>query len=318
MAKILGLSQNTLILLVVLVAGYALYTGMLKLPASTYAPPGNSASCTGLTTAPAMSWGQYWVDPSTNNQKTAAAGWMSLFEPGRAVATLSQTANGGNTTGASLTCGMTYNQVGGDGGATTYYYTVRPVGPVNQLVYSAGDMELTPSGAAVMTFSNASTPEGAVTYISNATFGGTSVGTATVKVHIQFPTNTVFGDKGYVLCFQYNPANVTTVVPSGGVAYNQIGVNGTSLFSLTGVKCYDMGMSNKGQAIDIPLSIQGAGRGIAGASRINVLLLDKTTGLFNGMPFIGTDNGPGSGANSDLGRANIVTANNWAIDFYGE
>lgn len=266
------------------------------------------ALCDNGNNQPVVTYGGYWEDVTNNNQKTAATTLAQFFIPGEAINRVYTTFIGSNsTTAGNLACGQNYNLLLGDGGNVTYYYTVVSVPALAKTQINLAQVELMPSGAPTLSISNVTSFEQVQVIIPNTTFTTGVTGTATIKAVVKKVNDgTCFGDKGWGMCFRYNATSFEAWRPQ--VAYTeftQTFVTGQD--QQAGVKCYKISEEPLcGGTYEIGL--QGecqAGVSCAGEDdSVDIVLTDFTGVPFNGNLIVGTDNGVGSGAQTDVGRSN--------------
>ena len=264
-------------------------------------------ACAGLSVQPTAYATAYFIDPTSNNQKTQVATTMIFAKPGTSVI---YNATTGSATAASATgvpCGTPLAIVAGDGGGTTYYYNAAMFSAVDKVsVFS--DLEVQKSGAAsIYVHNDTSTGWASSVYLGNESITDPDT---TIKVQAKVPTTAgaYFGDKGWAMCLKYNSMNFTKMYPQPYTSTVSIpSVKGTT--TLDSVSCYEMpGLLVSGGAdYEGTLYLDKAAGNILNATTIGITLVDKTSMLFNGELKVGYDTSITDGANTDAGRANVAT-----------
>lgn len=265
-------------------------------------------ACAGLSVQPTAYATAYFIDPTTNNQKTQVASTMIFAKPGTSVIYNSTT---GSTTAATVTgvpCGTPLAIVAGDGGGTTYYYNAAMFAAVDKVSVFA-DLEVVKSGAASLRLHNdTSTGWATTTKIGNSTITDPDT---TISVQVRVPTTAgaYFGNLGWAMCVKYDSANFTQVYPSPNSGMASIPhVKATS--TLNTVECYAMPglLVSAGSNWEGVLYLNKASGNLLNDSAIDIVLVDKTNMLFNGALVEGYDTSVTNGVNTDAGITDVSTS----------
>lgn len=265
-------------------------------------------ACAGLSVQPSAYATAYFIDPTTNNQKTQVPTTMIFAKPGTSVVYNATTGSATQATITSVPCGTPLAIVAGDGGGTTYYYNAAMFSAVDKVSVFA-DLEVQKSGAASIYLHNAtSTGWGTSTMLNNASMTDPDT---TVKVQVKVPTTAGarFGDLGWALCVKYNSLNFTKIYPQPSTSSVNIPhVKGTA--NLDTVACYEMpGMLvSAGADWEGTLYLDPASGNHLNATTIGLTVVDKTNMLFNGQLVQGYDTSVTNGQNTDAGIADVSTA----------
>ncbi len=286
-------------------------TGYIQLPLAAGAAISQQQvgeACAGLSVQPSAYATAYFIDPTTNNQKTQVASTMIFAKPGTSVVYNSTTGSASMATTTSVPCGTPLAIVAGDGGGTTYYYNAAMFSAVDKVSVFA-DLEVQKSGAASINVHNAtSTGWGTTTSLVNTSMTDPDT---TIDVQVKVPTTAGarFGDLGWALCVKYNSLNFTKIYPQPSVSSVNIPhVKGTT--TLDTVACYEMPglLISAGSDWEGSLYIDPASGNHLNATTIGITVVDKTNMLFNGGLTAGYDTGVTDGQNTDAGRADVSTA----------
>jgi hypothetical protein len=111
------------------------------------------------------------------------------------------------------------------------------------------------------------------------------------------------------MCVRYNAANFTQVYPQGYVAKVSI-PHVTAVGIRDTVACYEMPglLVSAGADWEGSLYLNPAGTYTgANATTVDVVLVDKTSMLFNGQLVVGFDTSITDGLNTDAGIADVTT-----------
>ena len=268
-------------------------------------------SCANQGVRPVISAAAYWVDPTQNNKKAQVATTMLFAKQDSSQIYNSTTGSATSSTDVSVPCGDKVTVLAGEGGGTTYYYNGAAFDAVG--VSHSFDVEVKRSGAATITVHN----DTATGWASTILLGNNSITDpdSTIAIRVMPPTSAgaYFGDLGWAMCVKYASLNFTNVYPqpnSGQVSTAHVGGSAAH----DAVRCYDMpGTLVAGGApyvgtlyLDkISSAFQNATIGL------DVTLVDKTSGIFNGKVYSGYDTSAagGDGQATDLGRADVTTSN---------
>ena len=290
---------------------------------------GTTSNCNGQN--PVAQLLTYYTDTNTNNKYTQVSTNAYICMPGVPNCPVQDTTNATaieTTAEGDLSCGQTYREIAGDGG-THYYYAksedfkadVGVIPPVN----SGKGLELLPSGSATLYEGNVGTLPG-VGVEENWTSAGKGAGDtdSNVYLRIQSPSKpAVFGDLGYAVCFRFNSGNFSKVYPSSYKSAVAIGhVQPTT--GKTAIQCYDMGKLASGETKQVTVNmkaVSGVTPGdvnVSKATTIDVILVDKTTMMYNGylVPLENSKAGVTANGyddvdnpNSDIGVADVTQTN---------
>ena len=269
----------------------------------------NGVVCDNEENRPLIQYTGYLTDHTNNNQKSPVTDWVRFAIPGEALARLTTTFVGTNsTTEGDLACGTNYNVILGNGGnVSAYYFKAITTGVISDSLLVLPEAELIEAGAPSMSVSNSTSFEGTQVELSNASYAAATWGTATAKLNVIFPADgDTFGDEGWAVCFRWNPVNMSDVAISGSTGgWNQIAVVGGTTHEQTSVKCYEMPKHSPRAVEAYTVSFRGGSSFTPNVwDRVDVYLLDITNVLFNGNMYRGSDNGVGSGLATDVGLSN--------------
>lgn len=266
-------------------------------------------SCADKGVRPVISAAAFEVDTTQNNKKTQVATTVIIAQPGGLI--LNQTTGSATaSTDVSVPCGSKVAVLVGDGGGTTYYYNavVADAIGISQSYY----LEVKKSGAASITVNNDTSPG----WASTITLGNNSITDPdSIGLRIEPPTTAgaYFGDLGYGACVKYASLNFTNVYPQPNAGMTSIAhVGGTSAHDA--VRCYDMPgiLVSGGNVYTGTLFFDKVATAFQNSTiSIDMTIVDKTTGVFNNLPYSGYDSSASGGdmQNTDLGRADVTTSN---------
>lgn len=266
-------------------------------------------SCASEGVRPVISATAYDVDPTQNNKQTQVATTVLFAKADSSMIYNSTTGSATASTDVSVPCGDRVSVLVGDGGGTTYYYNGETFDATG--VSHSFNIEVKRSGAATMAFHN----ETHTGWASTITYANTSVsdGDTDLEFRLSPPQGAgeMFGDKGYAMCVKWNSLNFTKVYPMTGSAVTIAHISGTS--TLDKVACYEMpGVLASGSSpYEGRFYLDTTGTNpMQNETTIDVVLVDKTSGLFNGLIYSGYDtSAPGGDAQAtDLGRTDVTQA----------
>lgn len=323
---------------VLVVAGLLYMTGYIS-PQTAYqgaqAAPGSTIQTNQLPDCgegePVAQFATYYYDPNNNNLYTQVATTAYAYVAGSPLpaTTVTTSATVMNTsTKGELSCGITYREIAGDGGGTTYYYARTADFMVDNAVMPLAGadhkgIEVIPSGAAVARVKASTT-----NYNTTMTYNWTSAGfdnssTNSQDLYMQFQppaSPSMFGDLGYAVCFRYNSANFTNVRITGATSVNIAHVKATA--ALDTVQCSELPAHEAGISEEWPLYVKAASTGPSTGTTIDVVLVDKTNELFNG--YLVPDENSVAGVlsngydtvndpNTGTGRADVTTTSAFTV-----
>ncbi len=301
-----------------------------QLPASSGSSGGFNQAPTCGNQKPVAQLSAYYLDPTNNNQYTGVATTVRVCQAGVPNCITSVTSSAStvvNTAEGNISCGVTYREIAGDGGGTTYYYaSTSDFVVANSVVPAPNDGKgiiTVPSGAATMLVKSPTANYAAtLSYNWTATNGQTNTTTDTsVYLRVQAPSApSQFGDLGYAVCFRYSSANFTSAKILGGTQVAIAHVKPTT--TLDTIQCSELPALAGGKYVEINAALKGATSGPSNATTMDVILVDKTNELYNGylIPDENSKAGVASNGydtvndpNTGTGRADVTTSS--AITF---
>lgn len=298
------------IVAVLLLGIVALAAGWIQLPVAAV---GGVADQTGVDCAggnqPIAYATAMFTDPTQNNKQSQVATTITFAKTGTPTIYNSTTSSTTIQTTTSVPCGQALAVIAGDGGST-YYFNAKDAGLVTRTSIDATGIEVVKSGAATIVFENSSGSGWASTITESG--GEIADPDADLQYWAKVPTTAgaYFGDKGWAMCFRYDSANFTQIRPTNYAAQVSIPHIKAST-TLNSVSCWEMNGLLKSGGSDLKGNIymDRAAALTGGNSSISVVLVDKTSMLFNGALFVGYDTGITDGLNTDAGRADVTVTN---------
>ncbi len=299
-------------IVILLVLGFL--TGYIKMPtlaAGAGVDQQVTGSCANAGINPTVYTTAFWVDPTQNNKQTQIATTVTLAKQGTSQIYNQSTSSATAALATAVPCGDKVADIAGDGGGTTYYYNGAAFDALG--VSHSNTIEVKKSGAATIAVHN----DTATGWASTILLGNDSITDpdSSIAVRVMPPSGAgqYFGDLGWAMCVKYPALNFTNVYPQPNNGLASIAhVSGTTTRDT--VRCYDMpgilvaGGSPYYGTLYLDKVSSRFGNATIG---VDVTLVDKTSGLFNGMLYTGFDSSAsgGDGQATDLGRADVTQAN---------
>ena len=301
-------------LLIALLLVIAVAAGWIKIPQMAAGAGVNQqivGSCADKGVNPIVYTTAYWVDPTQNNKQTQIATTVTLAKQGTSQIYNQSTSSATASLATAVPCGDKVGDIVGDGGGTTYYYNGVMFDAVG--ISHSNTIEVKKSGAATIQVHN----DTAVGWASTILLGNNSIVTPdqSIAIRVMPPSGAgqYFGDLGWAMCLKYPALNFTNVYPNPNNGLTSIAhVSGTTTRDT--VRCYDMPgiLVSGGAPYYGTLYLQKVASAFNNATvGVDVQLVDKTSGLFNGVLYTGFDSSAsgGDGQATDLGRADVSTTN---------
>jgi hypothetical protein len=265
-----------------------------------------SGSCASAGEKPTITSTLYTVDPSQNNKQTLVATTLVLAKPDSSQVYNTTTTSTTKAQDSTVPCGARVSLIGGDAGSTYYYngVTFDATGISHEY-----NLQVVPSGAASFVLQNSTSGNWGSTVTESG--GAISDPSANIQIKVKPPTTagSVFGDKGWAMCFVYDSANFTQVRPTNYKSAVTI-PHVTASTTLNSVSCWEMNgvLTSNGGDVVTNLYLDRAAALTGGNSSITIKLVDKTSMLFNGNLVDGFDTSVTDGLNTDAGRADVSTS----------